>query len=660
MEALANQHNHIHTTRLYPRDADDDSTPSKSCLAFSFGKHKKKTRSNNNLSSSVSTQSSQPSRANEQSSLLPSTPQPPRRDLWTLDEHESQPSTTHGNRQATVVSPEPARFNSHSNMLALPTPVDRSHKTRLAHERQQRKSQVFQGELEPEGMRGQEASIHNISGGSGGMDDSFNLPMRSFDRQPSQPQPSQPQQFQPQQQSQQSQQQQPSHHSQTSRSSSSVHVFEDDDDFHATSGGQASSFGMMDKTNSISRSHSQDPSTSSSQDIEQMMSDFNREAATRQPQHANLLHMPPSPPPMTTKTTTTTIRPQQFLASDGPDHPTAKSTASNNSRQGQPRKLQSTPQSNRSASDAMRHPVTPPTPPLQASPLVTSPDSRKQRLAQATSTNSHPTTTLSHFRSSAPVDVDDSSFVDPDENVKGINAMAIEHVLNGDYDMALAAFQQVLQVYQAQHGTAHALVASAHHNLGTVHSKRAGLLADHTLQQRHCREQALSEFQAAARSARDGLGRNHPNVAVSLVRIGFLLLQAQQYEPAVLTFQEALRIRHVSYGPRHPLVANLYNNLGVCHMHLQQFVTGREQLTKALDIQQSRLSDMTAHDNAPSNDRRMASLEVADTLCNIGGLCLEWIRRQGPDARHVADAESAFIEALQVRIWDTRHAPTLW
>jgi tetratricopeptide (TPR) repeat protein len=246
-------------------------------------------------------------------------------------------------------------------------------------------------------------------------------------------------------------------------------------------------------------------------------------------------------------------------------------------------------------------------------------------------------------RQSAPVNVDDSSFEDPNQHIQGIHAMAMEHVMRGEYDMALQAFTQVLHVYLQQHGRAHPLTASAYHNLGTVHTKRAGLLLDHTMHQRHCREQALLCFQAAARSARDSpqLGPNHPNVAVSLVRIGFLLLQSRQYQNAVITFEEALRIRLDHYGPTHSLVANLYNNQGVCHMHLQNFSQGRRYLQQALDIQKELLNQ--------EEYSTTSLLELADTLCNIGGLNLEWIRQQGPDARHALDAESSFLEALEIR-----------
>jgi len=262
-----------------------------------------------------------------------------------------------------------------------------------------------------------------------------------------------------------------------------------------------------------------------------------------------------------------------------------------------------------------------------------------------TRTRTRPTPTLSSKsqRRSAPVNVDDSSFEEPLDHIQGINAMAMEHVTKGEFDLALQAFAQVLEVYIQEHGESHPLTASVHHNLGTVHTKRAALLPEHTLHQRHCREQALKCFQAAARSARDcpSLGPSHPNVAVSLVRIGFLLLQSRQYRNAVVTFEEALRIRTENFGPTHGLVANLYNNLGVCHMHLKNFMEGRKLLQQALDIQKDLLGQ--------GDDDSTALLELADTLCNIGGLNLEWIRRQGPDARRALDAESAFLEALELR-----------
>jgi hypothetical protein len=232
-----------------------------------------------------------------------------------------------------------------------------------------------------------------------------------------------------------------------------------------------------------------------------------------------------------------------------------------------------------------------------------------------------------------------------------LNNIAMQHVSSGDYDQALSVFTQVLHIHLAEHGTScknslcHPSVASAHHNIGTVRAKQASVFLADSPQQIQSRAAALTSFQAAARAARDSLGGNHPNVAVSLVRIGFLLLQSRQYQNSIVTFQEALRIRIEHYGPNHGLVANLHNNLGVCHMHLGEFAAGRDQLDKALIVQRHVVEQSPVR----SDDHWLHLLELADTLFNIGGLCLEWIRRKGPDASRAADAEDSFRETLEVR-----------
>lgn len=235
-------------------------------------------------------------------------------------------------------------------------------------------------------------------------------------------------------------------------------------------------------------------------------------------------------------------------------------------------------------------------------------------------------------------------------SLEQLNAAALEHVHRAEYDSALQIFTRVLQIYKTQNHPK-SLQASAYHNLGTVHAKRAAMLPEDSPAQRHCRATALEHFQAAARHARDSLGANHPNVAVSLVRIGFLLLQSRQYPHAVVTFQEALRIRLAAFGREHGLVANLYNNLGVCHMHLQEFAQGRDQLELALQIQRDLVENEDGHQKnmSTSTDPWVHQLELADTLFNLGGLHLEWIRKQGPDVRRRKDAIAAFTETWQVR-----------
>jgi tetratricopeptide (TPR) repeat protein len=237
--------------------------------------------------------------------------------------------------------------------------------------------------------------------------------------------------------------------------------------------------------------------------------------------------------------------------------------------------------------------------------------------------------------------------------IDDMNQMALTLVKREQFEDAIALFHKVLQLSIQTYGLVHASTAAAYHNLGTVHAKRAHKYATvmpDSLQQRHCRKLALENFQAAARTARDALHPNHPNVAVSLVRVGFLLLQSRQYSNAITTFQEALRIRLAAFGPSHGLVANLYNNLGVCSMHMGKFEEGQTYLQNALLIQRNIVNqDQQQPPTAKNQTRVVHQLELADTLFNVGGLCLEWIRRQGPDTRRAQQAEDAFAEALEIR-----------
>ena len=570
-------------------------------------------------------------------------------------------------------------------LLSFPTPQDRSHKQRLKLERESRRKAVYDGELEPEGVRGEEAQLTPSTKAS----TPSSLPLRSFDEPP--------------------------------QSSGRLGVVNTSN--HSNGSDYLPAILAVTpspaRSNLTERSSGQKPihvvppsdiSTTSSQDIEQMIKDFNNEKETGDEQQYSILNLTPStsnsqssshpprlappPPPRTAREMNEVAaksQAQSLLEASTP----AISPSHRPDIQGQ-RLRPITPPRNRSAPtrpaqervtaaeevyrgigdpDNRSH-TTPSTKaptrtrPRTASTAASPASAHAKHQAKSFSPNSGRNESgsvdgshASSFRRSAPVDIDNTSFIHPNENVEGINAMAIEHVLKGEYDMALHAFGQVLQVYQREFGNpgdgqgkvvAHPLVASTYHNLGTVHSKRSMLFLDNSLAQRTCRDQALLCFQAAARAARDSLGPTHPNVAVSLVRIGFLLLQARQYHNAVVTFEEALRIRVAHYGggrdgdsiEPHALIANVYNNLGVCHMHLEEFDIGRRYLDKAVRMQQAL---MRTADGVSSEAFRTQLLELADTLCNIGGLCLEWIRKQGPDARHAMDAESSFLEALEVR-----------
>jgi len=508
---------------------------------------------------------------------------------------------------------ETEETNPNPILLSFPTPKDRSHDARRHQSQSMGQMHAYDGELEPEGVRGQEAKVLK----SQSREDNGQVPLRSFDG--SSPPPMSQQQPQQQQLGRSnSRRQMQLREKITTASRNSSTTNNNNEDGGQFNSSPAAPFIVNDNTPRQQLNPPSRMESNNDDEYQQMLKDniaeivqqqheedlaSNSQHRLRQNQNRQMDGNRNNNGSIDMGNSFDSPKPQAHATRGGgnevgPTTPTGAGDGANN---------------NRSVDNGAEPP---------------SPESRVSNKSN---------------RRSAPVDVDEGSFQDPLSHVQGIHAMAMEHVVRGEYDMALQAFSEVLRVYLKQHGKAHPLTASAYHNLGTVHTKRAGLLLDHTLHQRHCREQALLCFQAAARSARDSpqLGPDHPNVAVSLVRIGFLLLQSRQYQNAVITFEEALRIRLDHYGPTHGLVANLYNNLGVCCMHLHNFTTGRRYLQQALDIQKELLN----REDSSETDL----LELADTLCNIGGLNLEWIRQQGPDARHALDAESAFLEALELR-----------
>lgn len=286
-------------------------------------------------------------------------------------------------------------------------------------------------------------------------------------------------------------------------------------------------------------------------------------------------------------------------------------------------------------------------PPLEAKEVRPSEES-DERSVSTTSTNSSQTleNMMTDLLQDGQTPNDDNLSVC---SLRDMSNTAQKHVDLCEFDSALNLFKRILIRYRNKYGEYHPLVAATYHNLGIVHSKRADLLAeDKKFQQLRVRQKALLCFQAAARAARDSLGREHPNVAISLVKIGFLHLSLQQYHTALLTFREALRIRKINFGGKpHLLIANLYNNLGICHLHLKQFQDSNKHFSKALQMQRHILEEGKIE--YTRDELRARLLELADTLENLGGLSLEWLQQANPPLDIKLTADSQLAESIAIR-----------
>ena len=85
----------------------------------------------------------------------------------------------------------------------------------------------------------------------------------------------------------------------------------------------------------------------------------------------------------------------------------------------------------------------------------------------------------------------------------------------------------------------------------------------------------------------------------------------------------------------------------MANLHLQNFHESEQSLNRALEIQRHNLRVKRL--NCTREELRVRLLEVADTLANLGGLALEWLRQEGINERIRWEAESQLAEALEIR-----------
>ena len=211
-----------------------------------------------------------------------------------------------------------------------------------------------------------------------------------------------------------------------------------------------------------------------------------------------------------------------------------------------------------------------------------------------------------------------------DINVDHLSKKISAHIANGEYEDALESMGQMMKLHTDEYGEMHPLVASCYHNIGIVHAKRANSESSKVESEKFSGF-ALESFRSAALIARRSVGKYHPNVAVSLARTGLIYLKKSMYEEADVTFEECLLIRKRAFGKKHPLVAKVYNNLGVAKLHRGNYEGGLKSFESAAHIQKYVLRKMKADDLEHSYNLQ---LELTDTLCNVGSMCLDLVEKR--------------------------------
>jgi len=137
-------------------------------------------------------------------------------------------------------------------------------------------------------------------------------------------------------------------------------------------------------------------------------------------------------------------------------------------------------------------------------------------------------------------------------------------------------FNFLLSHYRNQYGQLNYNVGSTLHEIGIVYLRSKN------------HERALNYFEEAVR-VRRGLGRDRPDVALSLVKAGITKLLLRKFDEALYSFREALSIRRRALGHLHPSTAKIYNNIGCVYVEFNELREARRAFESALDVQRNGL-----------------------------------------------------------------------
>lgn len=195
-----------------------------------------------------------------------------------------------------------------------------------------------------------------------------------------------------------------------------------------------------------------------------------------------------------------------------------------------------------------------------------------------------------------------------DPRVAEIHAdLAIALNRTGEYQEAIARFEEALKVLYSMPQPDELRIASAFNGLGG------------TLWEVGDYGEARTRYEKCLDIRRRLLGHDHPKVAETENNLAVLLMDEGDYDLAKELYVHVVSVRKIKYGDRHPLVGRALTNLALVHFRKGDPEAARETYAQALTILDENLDadtvDCPSRSCSPSSYRRVVR---APTLSGSG------------------------------------------
>jgi len=171
----------------------------------------------------------------------------------------------------------------------------------------------------------------------------------------------------------------------------------------------------------------------------------------------------------------------------------------------------------------------------------------------------------------------------------------------GEYEQAIAVYEQVLARSLETYGEDHPLVAVGRNNLGTVWDARGEY------------QKAIGYYEQALASDIKTYGDQHPEVAVDRNNLGMAWYELGEYKNAIVYLEQALASDINTYGADHLQVATYHNNLAGAWYRLGDYKKSRDHLEQALKIFENVLGESHPNTKGVRANYQQIQLDILGT-----------------------------------------------